>query len=316
MAACALILAVLTLSETVTAMHVLILSAISGIFMAVDAPARLSFVTELVGKEDLGNAIALNASTFNAARLIGPSIAGIIVPFFGEGVCFLLNAASYFALIIGLISMRNLPPSVPSSGEPLFKQLRDAYHYIGDSPVHRLLIRNVIAFAIFGFSYTTLLPIFADHILHSDAGGLGILMGAGGIGALAGGIWQASLSRETKRGPMVMGGSLGLGIGILLFGFSNQFEVSIVALAITGFSGIVMLTSTNTLLQSLTPDHLRGRVLGFYTSSFLGFLPVGSFIAGAAADFIGAPLTMLLTAVICIGVSVYIIVHYRRLRVV
>lgn len=312
----ALLLAILTFTHAVNEWHVLILSTISGIFLAVDAPARLAFVGDLVGKEDIGNAVALNSSTFNAARLVGPSLAGILVPLFGEGVCFLVNALSYLSLIITLSMMSNLPPPAGDPREPIIKQLREAYAYIVRSPVQRVLIRNVVIFAIFGFSYTTLLPMVADHVLNTGAEGLGILMSAGGIGALLGGLWQASMGRENKRGWVVMLGMTGLGLGLLIFALSKQFEISVIAMAMTGFSGISMLASTNTLLQNLTPDHLRGRVLGFYTSSFLGFGPIGAFLLGALADFSDARVALASTAAMCLIVAVYTVVHYRRLRAV
>ncbi|MBU0691991.1 MFS transporter [bacterium] len=312
----ALALAYLTITEQVTPMHILVISAIAGVFMAVDAPARLSFVSDLVGEEDIGNAVALNSSTFNATRLVGPAVAGIIIPFVGEGMCFLINAVTFGAMIIGLSLMRNLPGPSADSREPIFKQLRDAYCFVKAAPVQRVLIRNVIVFAAFGFSYMTLMPAFADAILNVGVRGLGWMMGSIGIGALIGGLWQASLPKGTKRGPIVMLGMAGMGCGLLVFSLSPWFTLSILALGFLGFSGISMLASTNTLLQTLTPDHLRGRVLGFYTSAFLGFLPFGSFAIGAVAEHLGAPVTLAISAVICIAVALYTIFHYHRLRVV
>lgn len=312
----ALALAYLTMTDQVTPMHILVISAIAGTFMAVDAPARLSFVSDLVGDEDIGNAVALNSSTFNATRLVGPAIAGILVPLVGEGLCFLINALTFGALIIGLSMMRNLPGPSADSREPVFKQLRDAYCFVRRAPVHRVLIRNVIIFAMFGFSYMTLMPAFADAILHVGVRGLGWMMGAIGVGALIGGVWQAAMRKGTKRGPIAMLGMTGLGCGLLIFSFSPWFPLSILALGISGFSGISMLASTNTLLQTLTPDHLRGRVLGFYTSAFLGFSPFGSFAIGAIAEHIGSPLTLSISGALCVIVALYTIFHYHRLRVV
>lgn len=312
----AMTLTVLVFTETVNEWHILIIATISGTFMAVDAPARLAFVGDLVGKEDIGNAVALNSSTFNAARLVGPSIAGILVPLFGEGVCFLVNGFSYLSLIFTLSLMRNLPPPSGNLTEPIMKQLRDAYVYIVNSPVHRVLIRNVIFLTIFGFSYTTLLPMVADVILGKGAGGLGILMGAGGIGALLGGLWQASMEKESKRGWVVMMGMAGLGLALVIFSLSKQFEISVIAMMMAGFAGISMLASTNTLLQQLTPDHLRGRVLGFYTSSFLGFGPIGAVLLGIVAHSFGPRVALASSGSVCLVVASYTIVHYRRLRAV
>lgn len=314
LAICALTLAALVISGVVTEWHVLIFATISGVFMAVDAPARLAFVGDLVGKEDIGNAVALNSSTFNGARLIGPSIAGILVPLFGESVCFVLNGLSYLALILTLSLMRNLPPPSGNLSEPILKQLRDAYIFIRRAPVQRVLIRNVIFFTIFGFSYTTLLPMVADVILEKGAGGLGILMGSAGIGALLGGLWQASMEKESRRGWVVMMGMAGLGLALIIFSLSNQFAISVIAMMMAGFSGISMLASTNTLLQQLTPDHLRGRVLGVYTSSFLGFGPIGAVILGVIAHSFGPQAALASSGAVCLIVATYTIVHYHRLR--
>lgn len=316
LAVTALALAILTFTGVVTEWHILILATVSGVFMAVDAPARLAFVGDLVGKEDIGNAVALNSSTFNGARFVGPSVAGVLVPLFGEGVCFLVNAFSYLALIIGLLAMRDLPAPTGDPREPVFKQLRDAYSFIAGAPVQRVLIRNVILFAIFGFSYTTLLPMVADVILGHGAGGLGVLMSAAGVGALLGGLWQASMDRDSKRGWVVMMGMAGMGLGVLIFSLSKQFEISVIAMMMTGFSGISMLASTNTLLQMLTPDHLRGRVLGFYTSSFLGFGPIGAFLLGVLADAMGPRAALASVSAVCLVMAAYTIVHYTRLRAV
>jgi MFS family permease len=316
LAVSALALAFLTLADVVTIEHVLIFSTLSGIFMAADAPARLAFAGDLVGKDDLGNAVALNSSTFNGARLIGPAIAGVLVPLFGEGVCFLINGISFLSLIIALMFMRGLPEPKHNSGEPIFKQLREAYYFVVKAPVQRVLIRNIIFFAIFGFSYTTLMPMFADVVLESGVGGLGVLMAAGGVGALTGGLWQASMTRANKRGWVVMMGMIGLGLGLLIFSMSHQLEISVIALAMAGFSGISMLASTNTLLQLLTPDHLRGRVLGFYTSSFLGFGPIGAFLLGWVADRIGPQPALAAMGSLCLVVGLYTILHYKRLRLV
>lgn len=312
----ALALALLTFTGNIHPWHILILSTVSGIFMAVDTPARLSFVTDLVGKDDLGNAVALNSTTFNAARLIGPSIAGIMVPIVGEGGCFLINAVSFSSLIIALLMMRNLPPPSTTARESIFKQLHEAYLYVTDSPVPRTLILNTVVFAVFGFSYAVLMPVFADEILKVGVRGLGLLMGAGGIGALAGGIWQAWLPKDAKRGRIILISTVGLGVSLMLFSVSRDFYLSSFALAVSGFFGIALLTSTNTTLQIYTPDHLRGRVLGFYSSSFLGFLPLGSFLLGALADVWSASLTLFASAVVCIIVALATILGNKRLKAI
>ncbi len=316
MAVCALALGIVTMMDLARLSDIIVIAVISGVFAAVDAPARLAFVTDLVGKEDLGNAVALNSTMFNAARLVGPAIAGVLVPIIGEGGCFLVNALSYLALIIGLLMMRNLPRPAPRSEEPLLLQLREAYRFVKASPIHSALILNVIVFAGLGFSYTTLMPVYADQILERGVRGLGALMGAVGIGALVGGVWQAAQPRNAKRGYMVRLGAFGLTIGLLLFAVSRNYIFSLAVLPIVGFSGIVMLASTNTLLQTLSPDHLRGRVLGFYTTAFLGIIPVGSFVVGILAEHTSAALTLALMSVICLAVAVATLLRNQRLKAV
>ncbi len=316
MALCALVLGIITLMGVARLSDIIVIAVISGVFAAVDAPARLAFVTDVVGKEDLGNAVALNSTMFNAARLVGPAIAGFLVPVIGESGCFLINAVSYLALIIGLLMMRNLPKPAPASDEPLLLQLREAYRFVKASPIHSALILNVIVFAGLGFSYTTLMPVFADQILERGVRGLGALMGAVGIGALVGGIWQAAQPRDAKRGYMVILGAFGLTIGLLLFALSRNYVLSLAVLPIVGFSGIAMLASTNTLLQTLSPDHLRGRVLGFYTTAFLGIIPIGSFIVGILAEHTSAALTLALMSVICFVVAVATLLNNQRLKAV
>lgn len=312
----ALALAIPTLLNIVRVEHILIVAAVSGLFMAVDAPARLSFVTELVGKEDLDNAIALNSTTFNAARLVGPAIAGLIVPIIGEGGCFLINAASFLALILGLLMMRDLPKPTPNNRESIRKQWHEAFVFVRGSAVHSALILNVMVFSALGFSYAVLMPAFADKILHAGVRGMGMLMGATGIGALIGGVWQASLPRGTKRGKIVIMGSVGLGVSLVLFAFSEIFVLSMFILALTGFFSISMLASTNTLLQSLSPDHLRGRVLGFYTASFMGLMPIGSFLTGWLASLLGAQWALAIGGLLCIIVAWLTMMQNARVKAV
>jgi predicted MFS family arabinose efflux permease len=266
--------------------------------------------------QDLDNAIALNSTTFNAARLVGPAIAGLLVPFIGEGGCFLVNAVSYLALIVGLLLMRDLPKPAPNNREPIVRQLREAYNFVRGSAVHSSLILNIIVFSAIGFSYSVLMPAFADKILNAGVRGLGMLMGAIGIGALAGGIWQATLPRGSKRGWVVMMGTTGLGASLLFFSFSSSFILSLCILTLTGFFSIAMLASTNTLLQSLTPDHLRGRVLGIYTTSFLGVTPIGSFLIGWVASFAGPQLALGIGSALCLIVARRTILQNAKIRAV
>jgi len=312
----ALALAVVTLSGVVRVEHVVVIAAITGIFTAMDTPARLSFVSEIVGKEYLGNAIALNSTTFNAARLVGPSIAGLLIPIIGTGGCFLVNSLSFLAMIFALMMMRDLPAPVFDTSTSVVAQWREAFRYVMRARVPRALILNVIVFSAFGYSYVVLMPVFADVILESGVRGMGAMMGAVGVGALAGGIWQAALSSKARRGRVVIFGAFTLCVALLLFSFSRSLWLSILILPLVGLASISMLASTNTLLQTLAPDHLRGRVLGFYTTAFMGIMPIGSMIVGAVAAEYGAPHTIAAGAVVCLIVASLTLTRNKRLMVV
>lgn len=312
----ALALATVTLLGIVRVEHVIVIAAITGIFTAVDTPARLSFVTDIVGREYLSNAIALNSTTFNATRLIGPAIAGLLVPLIGTGGCFLINGVSFAAMIVALAAIRDLPRPSFDRSLSVAAQWRDSFRYILHTRVPRALILNVVVFSAFGFSYVVLMPMFADEVLESGVRGLGLLMGAVGVGALAGGVWQASLPPRARRGRVVIFGAIGLSIGILLFSLSHTFWISICILPLVGLSSIAMLASTNTLLQTLAPDHLRGGVLGFYTTSFLGIMPIGSMILGAVAAEYGASLTVMGGGAVCLTVALLTLARNKRLMAV
>jgi MFS family permease len=312
----AMALAVVTLSGVVRVEHVVVIAAITGIFTAMDTPARLSFVSEIVGKEYLANAIALNSTTFNAARLVGPSIAGLLIPIIGTGGCFLVNSLSFGAMILALMMMRDLPAPVYDTSTSVVAQWREAFRYVMRARVPRALILNVIVFSAFGYSYVVLMPVFADVILESGVRGMGAMMGAVGVGALAGGIWQAALSSKARRGRVVIFGAFTLCVALLLFSFSRSLWLSILILPLVGLASISMLASTNTLLQTLAPDHLRGRVLGFYTTAFMGIMPIGSMIVGAVAAEYGAPHTIAAGAVVCLIVASLTLTRNKRLMVV
>jgi len=316
LALCALALAILAMNHMVQVWHVVVIAGITGIFTAADTPARLSFVSEIVGRQYVGNAIALNSTTFNATRLIGPAIAGLIIPWVGEGGCFLINAVSFLAMIWALLSMRDLPPFTFVNNVSVAAQWREALHYVMHSRIARSLILNVAIFSVFIMSYVVLMPMFADQILEKGVRGLGALMGAIGIGALIGGVYQASLPHNARRGKGVIFGAIGLCVSILLFAFSRNFILSLLILPLVGLSSISMLASTNTLLQTLTPDHLRGRVLGFYTTSFLGMMPIGCMVAGSAAAEFGASYTVAAGALICLTVALLTLARNKRLMVV
>jgi MFS family permease len=288
----ALALAALTLSGRVRIWHIFVLASLLGVVNSFDIPARQAFIVGLVAKPDLINAIALNSSMFNASRVIGPAVAGILVAGIGEGWCFFANGASYIAVIAGLLLMR-VPRHQPAAhaGSPLSRMAEGFRFVIRHPPVHALLmLLGVVSFT--GMPYAVLMPIFADRILHGGARGLGLLMGSTGIGALAAALMLASRRDIKGLGRWVSFAALGFGAGLVAFSLSRIFWLSMAILALCGFAMMIQMGSSNTLIQSMSPDRLRGRVMSVYSMMFMGMAPFGALLAGAVAGRLGAPLTV------------------------
>jgi MFS family permease len=297
----ALILAVLVWTHTVAVWQVMVLATFVGIVNAFDIPARQSFMVDLVGKEDLVNAIALNSSLFNATRIIGPAIAGVIIGAGGVGLCFFLNGVSYIAVIWGLLAMR-LPPFVPRpSTESEWQRFRGGLRFILGDRRMSALVAQVAILSLFGFPVLVMMPVFARDVLHTNAGGYGALMAAVGAGAMLGALGLALLSDRVPKGRTLLGGGVAFSVLLSFFAVSPWFSVSLVLLALTGCGMIVTTALTNTLIQTLVPDELRGRVMGFYAFMFVGMAPLGAFQAGWLAERIGAPYATVLGGVICLA---------------
>lgn len=299
----AFMLAAVVLFGVVQIWHIFVLAILLGVVNAFDIPARQSFMVEMVGRTDLMNAIALNSSMFNASRVIGPAIAGILVASIGEGWCFFANGVSYIAVLAGLFLM-DLPPyeKVKHEASPL-EHLLEGFRWVtGNTSVHAILILLGVV-SLTAMPYSVLMPIFADRILHGGATALGTLMGATGVGALAGALVMAS--RKTLKGlglwAAVAAGAFGA--CLIAFGFSRVYWLSLVLLVPTGFSLMIQMGSTNTLLQSMVPDRLRGRVMSVYSMMFMGMGPIGSLLAGAAAGRIGAPRTVASGGLLCMSAA-------------
>jgi len=310
----AFILAALTLSHTVQVWHVFVLASLLGVVNAVDIPARQSFLVDMVGKEDLMNAIALNSSMFNGARIIGPAIAGILVAKIGEGWCFFANAVSYIAVIIGLVMMRVPRPSRLASSGPALAHIIEGFRFARHTTPIRALLLLLGLVSLVAMPYTVLMPVFADKVLHGGARGLGILMGATGVGALLGALTLATRAGVTGLGRWVAFSCGGFGISLVLFSFSRNFWISAVLLLPVGFCMMLQMSSSNTLIQAMVPDHLRGRVMAMYTMMFMGMAPFGSLFAGALADKLGAPFTLSIGAVACIGAAALFYFHLPKIR--
>jgi MFS family permease len=296
----AFILSFLTLTGFVQVWHIFVLAALLGVVNAFDIPGRQAFLVDMVGKEDLMNAIALNSSMFNGARILGPAIAGVVVARIGEGWCFFANGVSYIAVIVGLFMMRVRPSSVPIEASPL-AHLKEGFRFAYQTAPIRAILLLLGLVSLVAMPYTVLMPIFADKILHGGARALGILMGATGVGALLGALTLASKTGVRGLGRWVAFACAGFGVSLILFAFSRNLWLSVCLLLPVGFSMMLQMSSSNTLIQAMVPDHLRGRVMAVYSMMFMGMAPFGAFFAGAMADRVGAPITLSLGAIAAIG---------------
>jgi len=295
------ILAVLTLTNTIQIWHIIFLSVFVGIVNAFDMPTRQSFVIDLVDdKSDLPNAIALNSSMFNTARLVGPTIAGVLILLLGEGLCFLLNAISYIAVIIALFMMHIVPRAETINKEKVLQGLKEGLKYTYNFKPIKILLLFLGLVSLAGGPYTVLMPIFARDILKGNANTLGFLFGAVGIGALVGAIYLASRKSVLGLGRWIAISSIVFALGLILFSFSQIFILSFILMLFTGFGMMVQMASTNTLLQTLVDDDKRGRVMSLYVMAFMGTAPIGSLIAGTLASKFGAPFTVLSGGIICL----------------
>lgn len=310
----AFILAALTLSNRVQVWHIFVLAASLGVVNAFDIPARQAFLVEMVGRDDLMNAIALNSSMFNGARIVGPAIAGILVASIGEGWCFFANGVSYIAVIAGLLLMRVQLRRAAPPGSPL-QAIVEGFQFVKrTSPIRSLLLLLGVV-SLVGMPYSVLMPVFADKILHGGARGLGILMGATGVGALLGALTLAARSGLSGLGRWVALSAGSFGVCLILFAYSHQFWLSTVLLVPVGFSMMLEMASSNTLIQAMVPDDLRGRVMALYSMMFMGMAPFGALMGGALADKVGAPLTVALGAVGCVGAAVLFGIRLPAMRV-
>jgi MFS family permease len=295
-------LAALALKGIITVSHILWLSLAQGIINAFDMPARQAFVVEMVeNRQDLGNAIALNSSMVNAARLLGPSIAGVVIASVGEGYCFLIDGFSYLAVIASLVMMRITATPRSRPQKAILHELREGWNYATRSLPIRSLLLLLAMVSLVGMPYTVLMPIFAAQVLHGGAHTLGFLMGASGVGALAGAVFLAARRNVLGLGRIVPLAAATFGVGLICFGFSRRLWISLPLMLFVGGAMMVQMAATNTILQTVVEDDKRGRVMSFYSMAFLGMAPFGSLLAGTLATKIGAPRTVILTGSACIA---------------
>jgi len=298
----AALLAAAVFSGIIQVWHIIVLSLLLGVVNAFDIPIRQSFVVEMVShRDDLGNAIALNSSMVNGARLIGPSIAGLLVASVGEGVCFILNSASYLAVLLALAAMRleHIPQHLPQRRH-IFHELREGFIYtFGFGPIRSILLLVALV-SLTGMPYAVLVPVFAKEVLHGGAHTFGFLMTAAGCGALAGTVYLASRKNVLGLGRLIVLAAVLFAAGVSGFAMSTNILLSLLSLVIAGFGAMTMVASCNTILQTILEEDKRGRVMSFFTMAFMGMAPFGSFGAGSMAGIIGLRETLLLGAACCL----------------
>ncbi len=305
-------LSALDFAHVVQYWHILILATLLGIVNTVDMPARQSFIIEMVGKEDLMNAIALNSSIFNAARAVGPAIAGLLIGAAGTAVCFFVNGLSFLAVLWGLLLMRfkESPAARPQSYH-IFADIAEATAYIRNKPVILVTIMLVSAVSIFGTNFNVLVPVFSRQELHRDAAAFGFLMSSFGAGALIGAFSLAALSKHGPKSFLLLGGGMALSLFLILIGFQKSYGLTALLLALSGWSMVTFFGMANTTVQLNAEDRLRGRVMSVYTLAFGGLTPVGSLFAGTVSHWLKAPLTFAAGGLVC-GIVFLVVILKRK----
>ncbi len=310
-------LAGLVVTGLVQPWHVIVLALLNGVANAFDAPARQAFVVELVERDDLTNAIALNSTMFNAAAVVGPAIAGVVYALLGPAWCFTINGFSYLAVIAALLAMR-LPAFLPKPRVGSTKdQVRLGLSYVKGEHVTRTLILNMAVVGLFGISLVTLFPAWSVNVLGGDVRTNGLLLSARGLGAMSGALMIASLGQRAARGRVWTIGSFVLPVAMAAFAAARWLPLSLVLLVCLGWGFMVVANSSNALVQTRVPDELRGRVMSIFTLTFFGGMPLGSLLAGAMAQRIGEPTTVLINASVVLLASTLIwwrLPYIRKLR--
>lgn len=305
------VLAWLSLNGSLAIWHILVLSVALGCINSFDMPARHSFVIDMVnGKEDIGNAIALNSMMFNGARLIGPSVAGIVLASVGEGACFLINALSYIFVIASLMMMRVTESREKKERVPMFREMKEGWDYVfGFAPIKHIILLLALV-SLMGASYQVLMPVYAKDILQGDSHTYGFLMGGAGAGALLGAIYLASRNTVLRLGRLIPAATALLSTGLIAISISKSFFISMFLIFFTGLGMMAHTAASNTVLQTIVDDDKRGRVMSFYTMALMGTAPFGSLLAGWMAKVLGTPWTIFIGGAACLLGA---LVFYRRL---
>jgi MFS family permease len=309
-------LAALTFLGWVQPWHIVVLALALGVATAFDAPARQAFVVEMVDREDLTNAIALNSSMFNLATVVGPAVSGLVYAWLGPAWCFTLNGLSFLAVIVALMLMRLTGKAAPRRATAALDDLKEGLRYVISAPIIRTLIIIAAVISLFGFAFMTLVPAWAVKILGGDATTNGWLLTARGIGALSGALMIASLGRFKGKGKLLTIGMFTFPLMLLVFSMVRSLPLSLLAMVGTGWGFMVLFNMENTLIQMLVPDQLRGRVVSIYTLSFFGLMPLGALFTGWLAEAIGEQATVFLSGVICLVFAVWLWIRMPALRAV
>ncbi len=311
----AFILCILFFMHKLEVWQIIVLGTFLGMINAFDVPARQSLVIKMVdNKQDLGNAIALNSSMVNAARLIGPSIAGVLIAYFGEGYCFLINGISYLFVITTLSFIRIKRDFKLQVEKNFFQEFSEGFYYTFSNITIRTLILLLGLISLVGMPYTILMPVFAGKILHGSSHTFGFLMAATGIGALVGSLYMASRKTVAGLEKLIPVSTIIFGCGIIVFALSRNFYFSLFILLFTGLGMIFQMASSNTIIQTIVDEKKRGRVMSFYTMAFMGTAPFGSFLAGWSAKLIGAPATLVIGGVLCLAGSMAYLFVLPKIR--
>jgi len=318
-----LALAALTLAHVINLWEIIALASLQGVINAFDMPGRQSFLVQMVDysnddrnddRGDLSNAIAINSSMANGARLIGPAIAGLVIGAFGEGWCFLIDGVSYFAVVASLLLMRIKPLKIHRHAASMLEQMREGWDYVRKFRPIRTILLLFATLSLMGYSYSVLLPIFAGQVLHGGAYTLGGLTAASGIGALTSGLSLAVRKSVVGLTRMLQIAAAMLGGALILFGLSHILWLSLILMIFVGFGLMQAAAVSNTIIQSLVPEDKRARVMGYYTMAFFGAAPFGSLLAGALAHRIGAPHTVIITGAFCVAGSLWFTFELPKIR--
>ena len=310
-----LALAVLTLTGHINIHEIIWLSAFQGAINAFDMPGRQTFLVEMVeDKRDLGNAIAMNSSMVNLARLVGPSLAGAVIAISGEGYCFLIDGLSYLAVIASLLAMRLKPAVIKRTADSVITQLKEGWSYVSRFVPIRTILLLFALVSLMGWPFTVLMPIFAGKILNGGPHTLGFLMGAVGIGALISAISLAVRRTVLGLGKMIPISTAAFGLGLIVFGVSHVLWLSLPMMFVCGFGMMQQMAASNTIIQTIVEESKRGRVMSFYTVAFVGMAPFGSLLAGGLAHAIGAPRTVMLSGAFCVAGAAWFATQLRDIR--